>query len=82
MSLTYPLRRTLPDELVRTARSLEAVPADLRLAVRRGQGIDLGVRLRMGLEGVHGRLEEVLENVDDPAEREALRGAIEASAAR
>lgn len=82
MSLTYPLRRTLPDELVRTARSLEAVPADLRLAVRRGQGIDLGVRLRLGLEGVHGRLEEVLENVDDPAEREALRGAIEASAAR
>jgi len=82
MSLTYPLRRTLPDQLLRTERSLKTVPADLRLAVRRGQGIDLGVRARLDLDGTHRRLEEVLENVNDPAEREALRGAIEATAAR
>ncbi|MDG1985674.1 MAG: glycosyltransferase family 39 protein [Planctomycetota bacterium] len=82
MSLAYPLRRTFADELVRTARSLAAVPADLRLAIRRGQGADLGLRARRGLTGIHSRLEEVLENVDDPAEREALRGAIEASATR
>ncbi len=82
MSLAYPLRRTFADELVRTARSLAAVPADLRLSVRRGQGVDLGIRARRGLTGTHSRLEQVLENVDDPAEREALRGAIEASATR
>ncbi len=82
MSLTYPLRRTLPDQVLRTERALEAVPADLRLAVRRGQGVDLGIRARLGLEGIHLRLEEILQNVNDPAEREALRGAIEASASR
>ncbi len=82
MSLTYPLRRSLPDHVLRTERALVAVPEDLRLAVRRGQGVDLGVRARLGLEGTNRRLEEVLENVDDPTEREALRGAIEASASR
>ena len=41
MSLTYPLRRTLPDQVLRTERALEVVPTDLRLAVRRGQGVDL-----------------------------------------
>ena len=82
MSLTYPLRRTFSDEVARTARALAAVPADLRLSVRRGQGIDLGIRARRGLHGVHARLEQVLQNVDDPTEREALRGAIQASASR
>ncbi len=82
MSLTYPLRRTLSDDLVRTEQSLNAVPRDLRLSVRRGQGIDLGIRARRGLHGVHSRLEQVLTNVNDPTERETLRGAIEASARR
>ena len=82
MSLEYPLRRTFDAELRRTEDALAAAPPDLRPAVRRGQGIDLGVRLRQGLQGAGARVDGVLQAVSDPAERQALDGAVAASAAR
>ena len=82
MSLEYPLRRTFDAEASRTDDALRAVPADLRAAVRRGQGVDLGLRLRRGLSGVEERVTGLIENVDDPTERQALRGAVEGIAPR
>ncbi|MEM9382353.1 MAG: hypothetical protein AAGB93_20540 [Planctomycetota bacterium] len=82
MSMEYPLRRSFDVEMSRTARALEAVPGGLRAAVRRGQGIDLGVRLRIGLEGSNDRIRAVLADVADPEERALLRASIEAEAGR
>lgn len=82
MSLEYPLRRTFADEQVRTESALSAVPADLRIAVRRGQGVDLGIRARRRLHGVHERVAQLLDHVNDPAEHRVLRGAIQASSSR
>ncbi|MEM1451942.1 MAG: hypothetical protein AAF957_02980 [Planctomycetota bacterium] len=82
MSLEYPLRRTFDAEISRTERALEEVPPGLRAAVRRGQGIDLGVRLRIGLEGSNERIRAAVDGVADPEGRAALRASIEAEAGR
>ncbi|MEM9799004.1 MAG: hypothetical protein AAGA20_01680, partial [Planctomycetota bacterium] len=80
MSLEYPLRRTYDAEVARTERVLREVPAELRPAVRRGQGIDLGTRLRIGLHGARDRIRTTLAGVVDTGERDVLRTAIESEA--